>query len=102
PANPLGPGDPLSDTVESYMVLDSTHLTGEAPSGDISTDPDPLRYRMGSTGALESTRDIGNSASTTASVDGGFSMEEDTATESESASGERAVPNSAQKEAPGA
>ncbi len=50
PTNPLSPEDPLSDTAESYVMLDTTHLTGDPGSGDVSTDIDPSRSRKGSKG----------------------------------------------------
>jgi eukaryotic-like serine/threonine-protein kinase len=69
PANALSPEDPLSDTAESYAVLDSTHLTGAPASGGVATDIDSSPSRKDAPVAIGSTVEVVDSASTAVPID---------------------------------
>jgi serine/threonine protein kinase/tetratricopeptide (TPR) repeat protein len=80
PANALSPEDPLSDTAESYAVLDTTHLTGEPGSAGVSTDIDPSPSREESAGAIGSTCEAVDSTSTVVPLGEGPPSGNDSAT----------------------
>ena len=47
PTDPLSPDDPLSDTLDTYVALESTGLTGKAASSGVATEPEVPRVGEG-------------------------------------------------------
>src|SRR5262249_27313833 len=62
PEAPPSPDNPLSDTLETYIALDSTRLTGPAAPSGVATDPGSHPADDGSRPAQDTTRGTGTSA----------------------------------------
>ncbi|MGP0063371.1 MAG: serine/threonine-protein kinase, partial [Isosphaeraceae bacterium] len=81
PTNALSPEDPLSDTAESYAMLDTTCLTGRPDSDGVSTDIDPSASNLPPpTGAVGSTLEAVAGESTAVPIEEEYPSGNDTAT----------------------
>src|SRR5262249_7307845 len=71
PANPLSPGDPLSDSMDSQVASETTRIAKEPLASGGTTDLDSSRWEDPLAEPLESTQQADASSSTVSPLESG-------------------------------
>ena len=81
PTDPLSPDDPLSDTLDTYVALELTGLTGKTTSSGVATEPEVPLVGVGPPAVPDTVPASGTSGTTSESPGGGSGGDSRTSTE---------------------
>ncbi len=101
PTDPLSPDDPLSDTLDTYVALESTGLTGKTTPSGVTTEPEVPLVGEGAPPVPDTVPASGTSGTTSAAPGGGSSGDSRTSTENAMQAGPAGEPAAERSGRPG-